>query len=67
MGQIGMWQLIIIFLFLIFPVICFWRILPRAGVPSWVSLFCIIPFGLFVLLGVLAFKTWPSDKNSEVF
>ena len=67
MGQIGIWQLIIVFLLVIFPIICFWRILPRAGISSWFSLICINPFCICFLLGILAFKTWPTDKKLEVF
>ena len=42
-------------------VVPFWRILPRAGIPSWVALFAIFPLISLVLLWVMAFKRWPGD------
>ncbi len=45
-------------------VLPFWRILPRAGVPSWVAVFSLFPGIAVVLLWVLAFKTWPGDEKA---
>ncbi|MFQ5624123.1 MAG: hypothetical protein ACE5FS_12105 [Paracoccaceae bacterium] len=46
------WWLIMIALL----VIPFWRILPRYGIPNWVSLVAIFPIAALVLLWVIAFK-----------
>lgn len=37
-------------------VVPFWRLLPRFGMPNWLSLVAIIPLGALVLLWVMAFK-----------
>ncbi len=42
-------------------VIPFWRILPRAGLPSWLALLTVFPLITLVLLWVMAFKRWPGD------
>ena len=58
MGGGGMlWYLLLTAL----VVIPFWRLLPRVGVPSWVALLALIPFGALVLLWIVAFK----DKFDE--
>jgi hypothetical protein len=37
-------------------VVPFWRLLPRFGIPNWVALAALIPFGAIVLLYVMAFR-----------
>ena len=37
-------------------IIPLWRLLPQFRIPSWVSLVAIIPFGVIVLLWVMAFR-----------
>ncbi len=61
MGQIGIWQIVIIFMVMVLPVICFWKILPRAGMPAPIAIFAFIPLVGFILLVILAFKRWPGD------
>ena len=42
-----------------------WRILTRAGFSGALSLFHLIPvIGSFIVMGVLAFGTWPSGEAS---
>ena len=50
-------------IFAILIVVPFWRILPRAGIPSWVALLSILPFVAIILLWILAFRPWPGDNN----
>ena len=52
-GGGGFFWLLIFAALLVIP---FWRILPRYGIPAWVSLFAIIPIGGLILLWVVAFK-----------
>ena len=52
-GGGGLVWLIVLGILVIVP---FWRLLPRFGIPSWVALAAIIPFGALVLLWVMAFK-----------
>ncbi|MGR3547326.1 MAG: hypothetical protein ACU0CB_10450 [Roseovarius sp.] len=37
-------------------VIPFWKLLPKFGMPNWVSLVAIIPLGALVLLWIMAFR-----------
>ncbi|MFZ5708570.1 MAG: hypothetical protein ACOY4T_02620 [Pseudomonadota bacterium] len=37
-------------------VVPFWRLLPRHGIPNWVSLVAIFPPAALILLWVIAFK-----------
>lgn len=42
-----------------------WRILTRAGFSGTLSLFHLVPvIGSFIVMGVLAFGTWPSGEAS---
>jgi len=52
-GGGGFFWLLIFAALLVIP---FWRILPRYGIPAWVSLFAVIPIGGLILLWVVAFK-----------
>ena len=61
MGLIGF---LIMAILLVVP---FWFILPRAGMPSALALIAAIPLGAIVLLWILAFRRWPSDKIHERF
>ena len=53
-GMGGGWLWMLLFAALI--IIPFWRILPRVGIPSWVSIVAIIPLAALILLWVVAFK-----------
>jgi hypothetical protein len=48
--------LLLMAVFAALMVIPFWRLLPQFGIPSWVALAAIIPFGVIVLLWVMAFR-----------
>jgi len=37
-------------------VVPFWRLLPRFGIPSWVSILAIFPLVALILLWVMAFR-----------
>lgn len=50
-----------ILIVVILVVVPLWMILPRAGLtPIW-ALVAALPFGLIILLWILALKRWPSD------
>ncbi|RBI75302.1 hypothetical protein DQW77_06300 [Roseovarius sp. TE539] len=53
MGGFGMLWFLIIAALVVIP---FWRLLPKFGIPNWVSLAAIIPLGAIILLWVMAFK-----------
>jgi hypothetical protein len=37
-------------------VVPFWKLLPRFGIPAWVSVFALFPLVALILLWVMAFK-----------
>jgi hypothetical protein len=41
-----------------------WRLLPKFGIPNWVALAALIPFGALVLLWVMAFKDQIDGKGA---
>jgi len=61
MGGGGVIFMLIIAALVIIP---FWKLLPQFGIPSWVSLVAIIPFGAIVLLWVMAFRDKLSGGRS---
>ena len=41
-----------------------WRICTRAGFSGALSLFHLVPvIGLFIVMGILAFSTWPAGES----
>jgi hypothetical protein len=48
--------LVWLLVFAVLVIVPFWRLLPQFGIPSWVALAALIPFGAIVLLWVLAFR-----------
>ncbi|KDB02952.1 NADH dehydrogenase subunit C [Defluviimonas sp. 20V17] len=53
LGAFGLLWLVIYAALVIVP---FWRLLPRFGMPNWVSLVSVIPLGALILLWIMAFK-----------
>lgn len=47
-----MWYVICALLFLV-PL---WKLVPNYRLPQWTALIAIVPFGVFVLLWVMAFR-----------
>lgn len=62
MGAISLAHLIILLVIAVAVVVPFTKLLPRAGIPSWVAVFALVPIGPLILLWVLAFKRWPGDS-----
>jgi uncharacterized membrane protein YhaH (DUF805 family) len=53
---------VLVSLVLIIPT---WRICTRAGFSGALSLFHLVPFiGSFIVMGMLAFSTWPAGEAS---
>ena len=61
MGSLSIWHDLIIVVIGLAVVIPFAKLLPRAGIPSWVAILAFIPLVPLILLWVLAFKRWPGD------
>jgi hypothetical protein len=64
MGSYSVWHWLIVLFWLAVTTLPFIRILPRAGISSWVAVLGIIPFMPVVLLWVLALKRWPGDSTA---
>lgn len=55
---------ILILAAMVFPIFCFWRIFAKAGYNGAMSLIWLVPFvGPLVVICILAFGTWPSEKH----
>jgi hypothetical protein len=61
MGQFSVWHWLIVLVYALILIVPFWRIFPRAGMPSPLSILMGVPLVNIVLLWVLAFKRWPGD------
>ena len=61
MGSFSIWHWLIVLIYVAVWVVPFWKIFPRAGWSSALSLLMLVPLLNFVLLWVLAFKRWPGD------
>ncbi|KAB0470710.1 hypothetical protein F7Q91_21535 [Vibrio chagasii] len=64
MGGISIWQLIILSLILVLPVLIFGPILKKAGFSRWWSLVMLLPIGNVIAIWVFAYVKWPSEQNS---
>ena len=53
MGGGGLIWMLVMAVLLVVP---FWKILPRHGIPNWVSLVAFFPLAALILLWVVAFK-----------
>jgi hypothetical protein len=65
MGGFSYFHLVIILFVLLIYVVPLWRILPRSGIPAWVSVFALFPLVAIILWWVMAFKTWPGDEKAK--
>lgn len=54
---------LIVVLFLLLPVVIWWRIFSKAGWPGLLSLLMFIPFVNLLLMAVFAFTDWPIERD----
>ena len=64
MNSFSIWHLLIAIVWLLITTVPFIKILPRAGISSWLAVLGIIPFMPIVFLWVLALRTWPGDASN---
>jgi uncharacterized membrane protein YhaH (DUF805 family) len=64
LGSFTVFVLLVVHLFLsLFLIIPTWRICTRAGFSGALSLFHLVPvIGSFIVMGMLAFTTWPAGE-----
>lgn len=60
MGFSGLLAMLVMAVLLVVP---FWKLLPKFGYSSWISLVAIIPLGALVLIWILAFSE-PKPRNA---
>ncbi|MGB3690877.1 MAG: hypothetical protein WBA02_16425 [Jannaschia helgolandensis] len=60
MGFSGLLVMLVMAVLLVVP---FWKLLPKFGYSSWISLVAIIPLGALVLIWILAFSE-PKPRNA---
>ena len=54
---------LIVILFLLLPVIIWWRIFSKAGWPGLLSLLMFVPFVNLLLMAVFALTDWPIERE----
>ncbi len=59
---LSIWQIVILVLYFSQGV-AFWKLLPRAGISKWLCVLSLVPLVGYILLLILAFKSWPNDKE----
>lgn len=63
--SIGLPELLVIFVFVIFAIVPFWKIFSKAGYPGIMSLTMFVPFLNVLMLFFLAFGEWPVLKELD--
>ena len=61
MNGFSSWHWLTLLIYAAILIVPFWRIFPRAGWPSALSLLMVVPLVNLLLLWGLAFKRWPGD------
>jgi uncharacterized membrane protein YhaH (DUF805 family) len=61
MGSFSIFHWLFLVIVIVLLLVPYWKIFPRAGWSSWMSLLMLVPVVNFILLYVLAFKKWPGD------
>ncbi|WP_292402818.1 MULTISPECIES: hypothetical protein [unclassified Methylophaga] len=60
---ISIWQLIIILVLIVIPVVIFGPVAKKAGFSRWWSLILIVPLINLIMVWVFAFMEWPAEKK----
>jgi uncharacterized membrane protein YhaH (DUF805 family) len=51
--------------YFVFALVCWWKILSKAGYSGALALLMLIPFGELIVLGIGAFGKWPALKELQ--
>jgi hypothetical protein len=62
MGGISIWQLLIILIIILIPLLLFRPIAKKAGYSGWWALTMIFPIVNIIMVWVFAFAKWPAEK-----
>jgi hypothetical protein len=62
-GGISIWQILILLILFIIPVVVFGPVAKKAGYSRWWSLTMIIPLVNLIMLWVFAFVKWPNEQD----
>jgi len=58
------WQLIIILVLIVIPVVIFGPVAKKAGFSRWWALILLVPLINLIMVWVFAFMEWPAEKNT---
>jgi hypothetical protein len=61
---ISIWQLIIVLVLVVIPILVFGPVAKKAGFSRWWSLILIVPLINLIMVWVFAFMEWPAEKNA---
>lgn len=61
---ISIWQLIIIAVLIVIPVLIFGPVVRKAGFSRWWSLLLAVPLINLIMIWVFAFMEWSAEKNA---
>ena len=61
---ISIWQLIIILVLIVIPILIFGPVVKKAGFSRWWSLLLIVPLLNLIMVWVFAFMDWPAEKSA---
>jgi len=54
---------LIVLAFIIFAIVCWWKIFAKAGYSGALGLLLLVPFGELIMLLILAFGKWPALQD----
>ena len=54
---------LIVLAFVIFAIVCWWKIFAKAGYSGALGLLLLVPFGELIMLLILAFGKWPALQD----
>ncbi|MFC3033387.1 hypothetical protein ACFOEE_12740 [Pseudoalteromonas fenneropenaei] len=61
-GGISIWQLLIILIIVLIPLLLFRPIAKKAGYSGWWALIMLVPIVNLIIVWVFAFAKWPAEK-----
>ncbi|PML79988.1 hypothetical protein [Enterovibrio norvegicus] len=64
MGGISIWQLVLLSLIVLIPLLIFGPTLKKAGFSKWWSIVMLLPIANIIAIWVFAYIKWPSEQNS---
>lgn len=65
MGAPDLFFALALLLLMLLPLLLFWRVFEKAGLPPIAALLCLVPgVGFLLTLALLAFTRWPLESST---